>query len=314
MSRKTLHWLVILTLALSACTAQEAATPTGNPAAPTAEDPTGSTPTAKPGACVNSAAFVSDVTVPDNANFDKSEEFVKTWRVKNTGTCAWTNKYTLVFADGEQMGAPASTPLKDTAPGKTLDISVTMTAPDKDAAYRADFELHDASGKAMPVDNGTTVWVVITVGTASASTASTPASASCALTAAPANAAALIDAVNAYRVDNGLPALTVNAVLSSAAQTHSNDMACNNLFVHTGSDGSTAQSRAATAGYSGTVTENVYGRNPAPSAQETVAWWATDQTDPRHNLNLLSTKYTEIGAGYSFFNDFGYYAVVFGAP
>jgi uncharacterized protein YkwD len=123
-----------------------------------------------------------------------------------------------------------------------------------------------------------------------------------------------VDAINAYRADNGLPALTVNPILTTAAQAHSNDMACNSLFVHTGSDGSTPQSRATAAGYSGTVTENVYGRNPPPSGQEVVVWWATDQTDPRHSQNLLATKYTEVGVGYSFFGDFGYYAVVFGTP
>jgi uncharacterized protein YkwD len=34
-----------------------------------------------------------------------------------------------------------------------------------------------------------------------------------------------------------------------AAQSHANDMACNQLFGHTGSDGSTVASRVAASGY-----------------------------------------------------------------
>ncbi|MCL4261259.1 MAG: hypothetical protein KJZ52_11605 [Anaerolineales bacterium] len=334
MLHKTLSLVALLTLALSACAAGRTSAPDGHPttlpastseanqastAAPTpkvnATSPASPTSKANSSSCTDSAAFVSDVTVLDNTNLDTSEAFVKTWRVKNTGTCAWTDKYTLVFSSGEQMGAPDSVPLSATQPGKTLDISVNMTAPAKDAAYRGDYELRNPSGEAMPIDNGTSLWIIITVGTATAASGGPgSASATCAFTVSSTNVSAIIDAINAYRADNGLPALTVNPTLTAAAQAHSNDMACNSLFVHTGSDGSTPQSRATAAGYSGTVTENVYGRNPPPSGQEVVAWWATDQTDPRHGQNLLTTKYTEVGVGYSFFNDFGYYAVVFGAP
>ena len=33
-----------------------------------------------------------------------------------------------------------------------------------------------------------------------------------------------------------------------------------------------------------------------------------------HNLNLVSDKYIDIGVGYSFFDNYGYYAIVFGTP
>ena len=45
-----------------------------------------------------------------------------------------------------------------------------------------------------------------------------------------------------------------------------------------------------------------------------TAWWATDQIDPRHNENLLSAKYIEIGVAYAFFNNYGYYVVDFAVP
>ncbi len=291
-----------------------------------------------PSGCTNSASFVADVTVPDNTNFNKGDAIHKVWRVQNSGTCAWNPQYTLVFASGDQMDAPDSTPLSVTKPGDTLDIAIDMVAPAEDGTYRGDFEIQNPSGVVMPIDQAKTLWVAITVGTATGSSgtstsdpssSSTPISGSgtssasgpglvtstCAFTVNPSNVNDVVTAVNAYRAKNGLPPYNVNAQLTRAAQSHSEDMACNNLFVHTGSNGSTPSSRVAAAGYSASnVTENVYGSFPPLTGQGAVSWWATDQTDPNHNLNLISTKFLDIGVGYSFFNNYGYYVIDFAAP
>jgi hypothetical protein len=50
--------------------------------------------------CSDQAAFVTDVTVPDGADFSPDENFTKTWRMKNAGTCTWTSSYALVFIMG----------------------------------------------------------------------------------------------------------------------------------------------------------------------------------------------------------------------
>jgi uncharacterized protein YkwD len=122
----------------------------------------------------------------------------------------------------------------------------------------------------------------------------------------------MVTALTNYRSQSNLAALPVNARLSQAAQRHANDIACNNLFVHTGSDGSTAESRVADAGYAASdVSENIYGSFPPLDGQGVINWWANDKTDLRHNENLLTTKYTEIGVAYAFFNNFGYYVIVF---
>ncbi|MFN3762162.1 MAG: NBR1-Ig-like domain-containing protein, partial [Anaerolineae bacterium] len=39
--------------------------------------------------CTLNARWVADVTVPDNTAFAPNTPFVKTWRVRNSGTCAW---------------------------------------------------------------------------------------------------------------------------------------------------------------------------------------------------------------------------------
>ena len=70
---------------------------------PPTETPTGS----GPGGCILSDQFIADVSIPDGTVLAAGSPFVKTWRVKNTGTCAWEN-YKLIFAAGEQMSGPAS--------------------------------------------------------------------------------------------------------------------------------------------------------------------------------------------------------------
>ncbi len=300
---------------------------------PTATDVPASTggnvsSSAGPSNCTASASFVSDVTVQDNEKFEPGETFRKIWRVKNTGTCPWTSGYTLVFIKGDQMDAPAVTALSDTAPGAMLDIDVNMIAPSVESSYRADFEIHTPDGAVLPIDQSTLLWVTIKVsgdtgeghggGGSDDSTASAGpgfATVTCAYTINQANVDAVLAAINAYRAQYGLPPYTVNARLTQAAQAHSADMACNKLFYHNGSNGSTASSRVAASGYlASAVTENVYGSYPPLTGAEVISWWANDLADPRHNENLLSAKYVDIGIGYSFYNNFGYYVIDFAVP
>lgn len=278
-------------------------------------------PTNSPG-CANSASFIADVTIPDNSKVNSGAGFTKTWRVRNTGTCIWGPGYTLDYYSEERMDAPISSPLSGvTFPGKTADLSLQMTAPTTAGIHRGNFVIKNPAGLIMKIDQDSRLWLIINVTAAaggagtSSPTLSASAGAACSYTTDPAKVTETINAVNAYRAQNGLPAYTVNNLLTNAAAVHANDMACNNFFTHTGSNGSTPSSRVAASGYAASsVTENVYGSYPPLSGQGVVDWWKFDQVDPNHNLNLLSTKYKDIGVAYSFFNNYGYYVIVFAAP
>lgn len=92
-------------------------------------------------------AFVTDITVPDGTNFQPGETFVKTWRIKNRGTCTWTPDYTLVFNGGDQMGSTTSVRLPGyVAPGQYIDVSVTFTAPTYPGTYRGYWIMRNTSG------------------------------------------------------------------------------------------------------------------------------------------------------------------------
>lgn len=120
-------------------------------ASPTAD--TGSAP-----GCDNSA-FIGDITVPDGTKMDPSQDFKKTWRMFNSGTCAWDNTYQLVFISGDKMGGanlhvPVAVP-----PGQLIDLSVDLQAPNAYGDYKGNWQLENSTGKPF----GSLVYVSIKV-------------------------------------------------------------------------------------------------------------------------------------------------------
>ncbi len=332
-----------LMILFSACRAQATPTatmlppttaPTSLPATPSAAAPTPTAATSTPaGACTDLAAFVADVTVPDYSHFDQRESFTKTWRVKNVGSCTWTSEYKAVYSRGDALGAPVSIPLANTAPGATLDISAIMSAPAQDGKFEIFYQLSNAAGDAMPIDEGDSLWALITVGkvmvyppatpTAGASTVSSGstgpglATVTCAYKGNPDFVSQTLTLINAARTANALPALTINDKLKVAAQSHSEDMACNSFLSHNGWNGSTPASRTAASGYAASVTlENIYAQPPqyGGDPQAAVDWW---MSDPIHRAAILDAQVTEMGIGYAYYsrNELGgYFAVDFAAP
>jgi hypothetical protein len=105
----------------------------------------GGTPTPVAGACY-SAAYVADVAVPDNTRFDKNKDFVKTWRVRNNGTCAWSADTALAFVNGAQLGASSPVRVGALDVGRTIDISVTMKSGNSDGSFSGFWQLRNADG------------------------------------------------------------------------------------------------------------------------------------------------------------------------
>ncbi|MBI4770085.1 MAG: hypothetical protein HY784_06645, partial [Chloroflexi bacterium] len=105
-------------------------------------------PTVVTASCVNNARYVADITIPDGAPVAPGAAFLKTWRVKNTGTCEWSQGYRLGFDGGERMGAADATPLpaKVAANGE-VELSVSLTAPAAPGSYTARFRLRDDKGQ-----------------------------------------------------------------------------------------------------------------------------------------------------------------------
>ncbi len=103
-------------------------------------------PTVPPSSC-DRAQFIADVTVPDGTIFAPGTPFTKTWRLKNVGTCSWTTAYQLVFYSGEKMGGPDALFFPTSVvPGQTVDLTISLTAPNVAGTYRGNWMFKNASG------------------------------------------------------------------------------------------------------------------------------------------------------------------------
>ncbi|HEX6386084.1 MAG TPA: PA14 domain-containing protein [Anaerolineae bacterium] len=109
-------------------------------ASPTAV-PATATPT-----CVYAMRFVADVTIADDTVIPPGVGFVKTWRIQNSGTCAWPAGTNWVFTGGSQMGGPNAVPVPATSPGETADVSVYLIAPGSPGRYTGYWRLRTATG------------------------------------------------------------------------------------------------------------------------------------------------------------------------
>jgi hypothetical protein len=141
-SQPTTQPMVTVTQALTTPTATTVPTATSTPV-PTAT----STVVGTPVSCTDQAKFVEDVTIPDNSEMLPAQDFIKTWRLENTGTCTWTNAYALIFISGDQMSGSSPLPLTGTtAPGNSVDVSVSLKAPGSVGTYQGNWELRNPNG------------------------------------------------------------------------------------------------------------------------------------------------------------------------
>jgi len=99
-------------------------------------------------------------TISDGTKFDPGDSFVKSWTIRNGGTCEWKTDFRMVFEDGDQMGGPDSVYLtRNVSPGDTYTVEVPMTAPSSNGDYTGVWRFKAADGTKMGK-----FWVKITVG------------------------------------------------------------------------------------------------------------------------------------------------------
>lgn len=116
--------------------------------------------------CTNKAAFVEDVTIPDDTQVSGGQEFKKVWRLRNDGTCTWNTAYSLIFSDGNQMGANSPSPLDaPVLPDEEVELSITFNAPANAGTYRSEWLLRSAFGQEFGTgrEGDEAVWVQIQV-------------------------------------------------------------------------------------------------------------------------------------------------------
>ncbi|MGW8250971.1 MAG: NBR1-Ig-like domain-containing protein [Anaerolineales bacterium] len=294
------------------------------PSAPAAGDSTSSSQ------CQEKAAFYGDVTIPDDTFFNQGEQFTKTWRFRNEGTCTWTPDYNVVFYSGEIMNAALSNPFLTTVPpGEQVEISIDMQAPTRGGPFQSVWGFEDPNGVRFGTGSAGSdlFWVKIDVRFLDQNDQPQPDPGSLPPPPTPTGCSAQEDSsveaqvlalINQMRSANGLNPLSQNGALSAAALVHSTDMACNNFVAHSGSDGSNWADRISAQGYQYATypLENIYVGDPqfGGNAQGAVTWWMNSQV---HRDNILNNQVTETGVGYVYDPNSeygGYYTMVFAQP
>lgn len=96
--------------------------------------------------CTLRAAFVTDMTVPDDTVFEKQAKFVKTWRIRNSGTCSWGTGTTLFLLSGDKLSESESVTVPAAESEEEIEISVDMRAPSEPGTYRSNWQLKNAEG------------------------------------------------------------------------------------------------------------------------------------------------------------------------
>ena len=150
---------------LATQSAEAALTPLASPTAEATEPPAAETPTVTvtltvgvlatpgalgtPGLC-DDAVFVSDVTVIDGSVMTPGQEFLKTWKVRNTGDCTWGAGYSIISGgyNDRMSGVPAA--LATTViPNQEVDVSVQFKAPATTGEYLSAWRMANPSGYAF---------------------------------------------------------------------------------------------------------------------------------------------------------------------
>ncbi|MEU5130422.1 sigma-70 family RNA polymerase sigma factor [Streptomyces mobaraensis] len=99
--------------------------------------------------------------------------------------------------------------------------------------------------------------------------------------------------VNAERAKAGCSPVRLNALLTQAAQGHSDDMAARNFFDHTNPDGKGPGDRITAVGYRWST----YGENIAYGQQTPASVMDTWMHSSGHRANILNCSFDEIGVG-----------------
>jgi ABC-type amino acid transport substrate-binding protein len=121
-----------------------------------------------PPPCIYGMAYVADLNLDDQNMtappvMQPGQDFAKSWRVKNSGTCAWEPDFELAFVNGNRAEANMSgQPLamgRVIEPGEVGDLTVSLRAPNAYGVFQGFWQMRDSNDQYF----GEVVWVGIQV-------------------------------------------------------------------------------------------------------------------------------------------------------
>lgn len=88
-----------------------------------------------------------DVNTPDGTQMTANQEFVKTWKIKNNGSCVWGAGYGLIYAGySDRMSGQPKALAGVVSIGQEVEVSVSFKAPAKAGEYVSAWQMANANG------------------------------------------------------------------------------------------------------------------------------------------------------------------------
>ncbi|CAN5714666.1 hypothetical protein BH10CHL1_BH10CHL1_22410 [soil metagenome] len=118
--------------------------------------------------CIFGMSYVADLNLDDKNMtappvMQLNQDFAKSWRLRNSGTCAWEPDFQLVYVNGNRAEASmGGSPLvigQRVEPGATVDLTVSLRAPQSYGTFQGFWMLRDNTSKLF----GETIWVGIQI-------------------------------------------------------------------------------------------------------------------------------------------------------
>jgi hypothetical protein len=97
--------------------------------------------------CTNNLTYIQDITIPDSTSVTPGQTLDKRWRIQNSGTCNWDERYRMKMVAGPGLGAPVEQALYPARSGSEAVIRIMFTAPADMGAYRSAWQAYDPQGE-----------------------------------------------------------------------------------------------------------------------------------------------------------------------
>lgn len=109
-----------------------------------------------------------DVNIPDNTPVSPGQDFVKTWKIKNIGTCTWGEGYEMVFSyssspNDDALNGVAQPLTAAIAPQQEVEVSVQFTAPDLPGTYFSVWTMQNDKGIPFQGNDNKALYVQVVV-------------------------------------------------------------------------------------------------------------------------------------------------------
>lgn len=96
--------------------------------------------------CQDDLSFQTDLTIPDGSDVSAGATMDKRWEVQNSGSCNWSDGYTLRLIAGIDLGANPEQALYPARSGTHAVIRMVFQAPIEPGTYRSAWQAHSPSG------------------------------------------------------------------------------------------------------------------------------------------------------------------------